>query len=57
MTEERFSDGTQLQWRGKNGMVRGVVRGDEVFTDDTHSLAVKDIMTSKCLTIINQQKQ
>lgn len=57
MTEGRFCEGTMLQWRGKNGTVRGVVRGDEVMTDATHSFAIKDIMTSKSLTIINQQKQ
>lgn len=46
-----------LQWRGKNGTVRGVVRGDKVMTDATHSFAIKDVMTSKSLTIINQKKQ
>ena len=57
MTDERICDGTVLQWRGKNGTVKGTVRGDEVLTDKTHSFALSDILTSKSLTTVNNESK
>ena len=57
MTDERICDGTVLQWRGKNGIVRGTVRVNEVLTDKTHSFALKDILTSKSLTTVNNESK